>query len=130
MAVADTSFFVDLLADEAGAVNKLDELVEVGEPLWTPTIALHELFYGARLHEHSEREVERIREVQAALPPLEFTAEAARIAGRLEAEMEKDGARPGRADVQIAATALAHGDAVLTRDARFEAIEGLRVERY
>lgn len=130
MAVADTSFLIDVLADDPGAVAKLDELIEIGEPLWTPAIALHELVYGAHLHEESQREVRRVRELAEALPPVAFTADAARIAGRIEAEMEADGDRPGRADVQIAATAIARGDAVLTRDERLAAIDELRVESY
>lgn len=130
MALADTTFFIDLMAQTHGAVAKLDELVELGEPLWVPSIALHELYYGANQHARADRETDRIRELERALPPVGFPPAAARIAGRIEARMQADGERPGRADVQIAATALARGEAVVTRDERFEAIDGLELERY
>lgn len=130
MALADTTFFIDLMAETDGAVAKLDELIELGEPLWVPSIALHELYDSAHLHTKADRETDRIRELERALPPVGFTPDAARIAGRIEAEMQADGERPDRADIQIAATALARGEAVVTRDERFEAIEGLQVERY
>lgn len=130
MALADTTFLIDLLADEPDAVAKLDQLIETGEPLWTPTITLHELYYGARLHEQHERETDRIQELEAALPPVDFTAKAARLSGKNEARMEKEGHPPGRADVQIAGIALSRGEAVVTRDARFADIQGLLVEGY
>ncbi len=130
MAVADTTFLIDLLADDEGATSKLDELITTGEPLWTPSIALHELYYGARLHARHERETQRIQELEAALPPMPFTAKAAHLSGQHEAAMERDGNPPGRADIQIAGIALARGDPVVTRDARFTDVEGLQVDPY
>lgn len=130
VAIADTTFLIDLLLGDDGAVDRLDRMIEIGEPLWIPSIALHELYYGAHLHAEADRETARIREMERALPPVGFPAEAARIAGRVEASMAGDGNRPGRADVQIAATALARGDAVVSRDERFGEIDGLRVESY
>lgn len=130
MALADTSFLVDLLAGDEGASAKLDQLIEVGEPLWVPAIALHELYYGAGLHEEAEREVERIRKLEGALPPVAFTAEAARTAGWIEADGESSGRRPSRADVQIAATAVARGEPLVTADEGLDRIEGLQTERY
>lgn len=130
VAIADTSFLIDLLIDRGEAAGKLDELIEIGEPLWVPAISLHELYYGAGLHEASEREHERVRRLEQALPPVPFTAEAARLAGRIEAEMERVGDRPSRADVQIASIALARGEALVTADGGFEHIEGLSLESY
>lgn len=130
MTLADTAFFIDLMLDDEGAVAMLDHLIEIGEPLWVPAITLHELYYGANLHENVDSEVARVRRIERAIPPVAFTAEAARIAGRVEAEMERAGQRPGRADVQIAAMGLARGEAVLTRDARFDAVDGLQVRAY
>lgn len=130
MVLADTAFFIDLLVEEDEAVAKLDQLIEIGEPIWIPSIALHELYYGAHLHAEAERERDRIRELERAIPPVPFDAEAARAAGRIEATEEQAGRAPGRADVQIAATALSRGEPVLTRDAWFETVDGLRVETY
>lgn len=130
MALADTSFLVDLLAGDEGALAKLDQLIQIGEPLWVPAIALHELYDGAGLHQEAEREVERIRKLEGALPPVAFTADAARSAGRIEAAMEQEGRRPSRADVQIAATAIARGEPLVTADHGFEEIEGLQLEAY
>lgn len=130
MALVDTSFIIDLLDDDPDAVGKLDELIEIGESLWVPGIALHELYYGAYLHDEPEEEVARIRELEEALLPIGFSSQAAQLAGRIEANMETEGQRPGRADVQIAASAIEKGQALVTADGRFAEIEELRVESY
>lgn len=130
MALVDTSFIIDLLDDDPDAVGKLDELIEIGESLWVPAIALHELYYGAYLHDEPEEEVARIRELEEALLPIVFSSQAAQLAGRIEANMEAEGQRPGRADVQIAASAIEKGQALVSGDGRFAEIEGLRVESY
>lgn len=130
MALADTSFFIDLLNGEPGAKEKLDELIELGEPLWVPAIALHELYYGAYLHANAEEEEQRIRELERALPPVGFSPGAARIAGDLEARQERRGDRTGRADLQIAAIALHRSEPLIARDGDYDGIDGLRVEEY
>lgn len=130
MAVADAAFVIDLMAGDEAARAKLRELMGRQEPVWLPAPALHELFYGAALADHPERERKRVEEVARALPPLAFDHVAARIAGTFEGEAEARGRRPDRADIQTAAIAAARGEAVLTRDRRFPRPGGLAVERY
>lgn len=130
MAVADSAFLIDLMADDAGAKAKLRELLARQEPVFLPSPALHELFYGAAMAEHPERERKRVEDVARALPPLSFDSVAARIAGTFEGEASNRGRRPDRADVQVAAIASAHGEAVLTRDRRFPRPGGLVLDLY
>lgn len=130
MAIADTNFLIDVLAGDGAAMALLDRLIEIGEPIWTPAIALHELYYGARLHADPKRETARVRELEQALPPVAFTGEAARVAGRIEAMGEQEGVRPGRADTQIAAIALSRGEPVVTAEEWFDTVDGLPVKRY
>lgn len=91
---------------------------------------MHELYFGAGLYARPERERGRVDELAQALPWLPFDGTAAKLAGTLEAQALRQGRRPDRADIQIAAIALARGDSVLTRDRRFPAPQGLSVERY
>lgn len=130
MAVADTTFVIDLLVGDEGALRKLDELVARSEALWLPAVALHELEYGASLHRDAARERQRIRELEAAMPVVPFDAAQARIAGEMEAALELAGKRPGRVDVQVAALGRLRGEPVLTRDRRFPKADGVRVENY
>jgi predicted nucleic acid-binding protein len=130
LAIADTTFVIDVLAGDAGALRKLDELAARNEALWLPAVALHELEYGAGLHRDPQKERRRIREVEGAMPVASFDAAQARLAGEMEAALEKEGKRPGRVGVQVAALGRLRGEAVLTRDRRFPTWGGVRVERY
>lgn len=130
MAVADTAFLIDLMAGEERAKRKLQELIALQEPVWLPAPALHELYFGASQARHPRREHQRIEELARALPPLMFDHVAARIAGTYEGEGAARGRQPARADVQVAAIAAAHGEAVLTRDRRFPRPGGLVLDRY
>lgn len=130
MAVADTTFVIDVLAGDAGALRKLDELVGRSEPLWMPAVVLQELEYGATLHRDADRERARIRAVESAMPVVPFDAAQARTAGEMEGALERAGKRPGRVDVQVAALGRLRGEPVLTRDRRFPKVDGVRVEGY
>lgn len=130
MVVADTAFLIDVLVGEPEALDTLDGFVASREPVWIPAPTLHELYYGAGLHHDPEEEEERIAELEDAMPPLPFTPEAARRAGTLEARLERDGERPNRVDVQIAAVALEEGEPVVTRDQGFPAPRELDLETY
>lgn len=99
-------------------------------PLYLPAPALHELYYGAARASRRDDGMARIGVLERSMLVLPFDMGAARIAGTLEADLEAGGRKPGRADVQIAAMALAHGERVLTRDRRFPRAHGLTVESY
>lgn len=65
------------------------------------------------------------------LPVLPFDLIAARVQARLWATLLSKGQAVGERDLLIAATALAHGHAVVTRDERsFPRIPGLEVMRW
>jgi tRNA(fMet)-specific endonuclease VapC len=128
--VTDTRFLIDVLAGHPGAGGALAGLVEQRESLWMPAPVLHELMYGANLHAKPDEEARRVQDLALAVPVIPFDKAAAELAGRLEAELERDGQRPSRVDVQIAATALSRGGAVITRDKTFPRPAGLRVITY
>lgn len=130
MVVADTTFLIDVLAGDDMARSKLEGLAATLEPLWIPAPALQELYYGATLHRRAAEERERVEDLESKVPVLPLDARAAKLAGILEGELEAQGRRPSRADVQIAAIALARQEAVLTRDTRFPSPEGLRLVVY
>ncbi len=130
MAVADTSFLIDLMREDPQAVAKLESYTERSVSLWIPAPALHELYYGARRHPEHEREIARIETLEHAVPALPLGPQDARRAGILEAELEADGVPLGIEDVRIAAIALGRGQPVVTRDGGYDRIEGLQVDAY
>jgi predicted nucleic acid-binding protein len=121
----DTSLLVDLEKLDAGV---LPARVSVA------AISLAELAAGPHatddIAERARRQ-DRLQRIEATFDPLPFDAEAARAYGRVYASVVAGGrkARGRRAvDLLIAATALAHGLPLYTRNpADFAGIDGLRV---
>ncbi len=88
-----------------------------------------ELFYGAM---RSTNPTQSIREQQDFLElfvSLAFDDEAARICGRIRAQLAEQGTPIGPYDLQIAAIALAHDLTLITHNVReFKRVQDLKVE--
>jgi len=106
--VVDTSALVDALTGPRRSAPKLREMIDRGERLLLPTLALYEWLRGPRLPEELA--------AQAALLPSEealaFTAEEAAVAARLYAEVPR--ARGRELDLAIAAHAVVRGATLWT----------------
>ena len=128
-ALIDSSILIDA---ERGSLDLEQLLAQAGDTeLAISAVTASELLHG--VHRASKRTqkarreafVERLLEVWPVLP---FDLTAARMHARLWAELAAKGVSIGAHDLMIAATALAHGLAVVTRDQRnFPKIPGLRV---
>ena len=96
-------------------------------------VTLSELLVGAYRANTPDRRVRRdafITSVLAAFPVLPFDATVAQAHAALWAELAERGALIGAHDMLIAATALAHGYAVLTDNLReFSRVPGLEVRQ-
>jgi len=69
-----------------------------------------------------------VEHVLAGFEPMPITDPIARVHAELWASLERGGDAPGAHDLWIAATALAHGFGVATRNRRdFARVRGLRV---
>jgi tRNA(fMet)-specific endonuclease VapC len=72
-----------------------------------------------------------VEEILNRVPVLPFDLRCARIHAELGAEAKASGTTMGDRDVMIAATALSHGHAVVTRDLRsFPRVAGLVVSHW
>ncbi len=100
------------------------------EEQFASAVSIGELFQGAYRSEKRESLLERIEAwVLPALTVLPFDTGTARVFGELQADLESRGVSPGDADVQIAATAIRHGLALVTGNLRHhQRVPGLRVE--
>lgn len=100
------------------------------EDQFTSAVVVGELFEGA-LASGSKRHLENTeREVLPRVAVLPFDVGAARVFGRVAAVLQARGHPLPDADVQVAATALHHGLALVTGDLRpFERVPGLELER-
>ncbi len=108
----DTSVIIDLESIDASVLPR---------QIAISTISLAELAAGPAatddLAERARRQ-DRLQRVEATFEPIPFDGEAARAYGRIYAAVVAAGRKPRRrlADLQIAATALANGLALITRN--------------
>ena len=125
----DTNVLSELLKKrpQPAVVRSLN--VIPAEDLFTASICVMELRRGARRHPGAERLWGRIeRELLARVSILAFGEREAVLAGDIGAELATGGQPVGTEDVLIAATAMAHGLVVATRNAgHFSRVKTLRV---
>jgi predicted nucleic acid-binding protein len=94
---------------------------------YTSAVTLGELYKAAYRSRERDRHLENIEQrVLPALTVLPYERSAARVFGRIRADLEERGAVLPDADLQIAAIALYHGLELVTGNQR---IPGLRVNR-
>jgi len=98
---------------------------------FTSAVTVGELFKGAYRSVDRERHLENIEaRVLPAVTVLPYELSAARVFGRIRADLEQRGEILPDADLQIAAIAVYHGLELVTGNLRhFERIDGLRVSR-
>ncbi len=128
-ALIDTSIFI---AAERGHLD-LDQVlsqstdIELAISAVTASELLHGVHRASKKNQKARREafVERLLEVWPVLP---FDLTTARMHSRLWASLAAKGVSIGPHDLMIAATALANGLALVTRDKRsFPKVPGLEV---
>ena len=95
-----------------------------------PSVVLYELRYGLmRLPEAAAQpRLEALSRFIAPLAVLDFDDACAQVAAALRARLEAEGRPIGPHDTLIAATALRHGAALVTRNVEeFSRVQGLEV---
>lgn len=131
-AVIDSSVFI---AAERGRLDFESVLRDYGdEPIAIAAITASELLHGVHRAvdpSHRARREAFVERLLAELPLIPFDLVVARAHARLSAELASRGSPIGAHDLLIAATALAAGYDVATRDERsFPRVPGLHVLRW
>lgn len=122
----DTDVLIDL---ERGPTTPIEQLLG-DEDRAISVITVSELLHGVRrargaIRARRQAFVEHLLSGMEAIP---ITEPVARVHAEIWADLASRGAQIGAHDLWIAATALAHGLAVATRNgAHFERVAGLRV---
>lgn len=100
------------------------------EDQYTSAIVIGELFKGAFRSSAREKHLANIEaRVLPAVTILPYDVAVARVYGEVRTRLEESGTILPDADLQIAATALNHGLALVTGNLRhFSCIQGLRIE--
>ncbi len=129
--VIDTNIFIDA---ENGRLdlNSLDTFSAYGD-VYMVAITVSELLAGVHLAKTADIRIQRsafVEGIISKIPVLGFTEEVARSYGELYAHFLKPRAKTNTNvhDLQIAATCIAHGFAVLTSNvADYKKVPGLNV---
>ncbi len=130
--IVDTNIFIDAENDRLD-LNDLAAFIHYGEA-YISAITVSELLAGVHVAKSPDVRIQRstfVEGIIAKVPVLDFTEEVARTYAELYAYFLKPRSKSGGNvhDLQIAATAITHGFAVLTGNADdFKKIPGLKVE--
>ena len=121
----DTTFVIDFLRNDAGAVERLARVFESGDELSVNEVVVCEAATGAV--EHPDPDLMRL------LEPIDFIQPgpaAAHLAGQWRAEARSQGRQLSLPDSLIAAAAEVAGAIVLTRNVKAFSLTPVRVETY
>jgi len=129
--ILDTSFILDLWADQPDAVAKARQIDARGEPVYIPTPVLYELWEGVARSERPRAEATKVADFAGGHELLPFSETDAREAGLLSGQLSRSGEMLGTVDVQIAGMAKARAQTLLATDRRFRDLaDAIRIEKY
>ena len=129
MPVADTSFVIDLMRRDRGAISLYEEYEQQGIALQTTAVTALELYKGASISGTADNrlKVEAILELFTVLPIDETIYEAF---GRLSSALALRGDAIGDFDEVIATLALSYDGEIITRGRHFSKIPQLKIISY
>ncbi len=129
MPVADTSFIVDLMRRDPGALARYEAYEQAGTALQTTAVTALELYKGAFCSgtEENRGKVASLLDLFTVLPVDETIFETF---GRLSAALAQSGTAIGDFDEVIAAIALTYDGEIITRDRHFSRVPNLKVIPY
>ena len=130
MPVADTSFIVDLIRKNAGALDLYSDLQDRNIPIATTVVTVLELYRGAQRSRNRAKNVEWVRRLLKQFLILPIDEQACETYGALSALLQEKGASIGDFDEVIASIALCYDRELITRDTHFSRISGLKILPY
>lgn len=123
--ILDACFLIDLLAEDAGAVAKLDEISD--ELLVVPTLVYTEVGIGI---DPTTTTGQQFDDILDDIPLVPYDSEAARRAVDIQRDLSRSGEQIGAVDAMIAGIAVARDEPVVTRNAGEFARTPVRVSPY
>lgn len=118
----DTNIIIALFASEISVLNNLVQADQV----FIPSIAVGELYFGAKKSARSEKNLEQIEKFIKNVKVIGCDSDTARQYGDVKNKLRIKGRPLPENDVWIAALALQYGLSLVTRDAHFQQVENLQ----
>jgi predicted nucleic acid-binding protein len=129
--IADTSYLIDVMRGDLGAINKGKKLEVDGVPIHLASITVFELYVGIGLSKKSAEEKAIVHSVISSMPVLSLDFDSACEGGLIFSARKKEGKTMDPEDAMVAGIAKLNHETILTRNTRhFSGIEGVRVEGY
>lgn len=129
--IEDTSFVIDVLGGDEGALDLLEVLEAENRSEKVSAITALELYEGVTRSSKPDAERARVLRVLDSKHVVAADLGIMQRAGTLSGELINEGERIDREDCVVAATALREGEPVVTRNARhFERIPQVEVRTY
>jgi len=122
----DTNILIALFANESTVTDHLREAEEV----FVPSIALGELYYGARKSSRVKKNTVRINDLATNSAVLVCDTETAQQYGEIKNRLRQRGHPIPENDIWIAAIAIQNDLTLVARDAHFKEVDGLGVETW
>lgn len=122
----DSNIVIALFAGEASVLVSITDANEI----FIPSIVVGELYYGAQKSQRSEANIARIDDFVEATSVLDCDQETARRYGEVKQRLHLIGRPIPENDIWIAAIAIQHTLALVTRDAHFQQVEHLTAEAW
>jgi tRNA(fMet)-specific endonuclease VapC len=126
--LVDTSVVIAALRGEHVVSRRLVELPAAS--IFLPVIVLGELQFGARRSSRAEETLRTLEDFAASANTLPCDDATARVDGEVKNNLRRTGRPIPENDVWIAAVALQHGLVLVSRDAHFEYVVRLQLERW
>jgi tRNA(fMet)-specific endonuclease VapC len=116
----DTNIVIAPLKPDPGVVER-----SRAEQLYVSATVLGELYFGAAKGARAVSNESRIDRFAKGCDVLPCDQQTSRVFGQIKVRLEALGRRIPENDIWIAASAMQHGLTLVSRDAHFDAVEGL-----
>lgn len=129
--ILDSSFLIDLMNSDEAAVACATTIEELDAVQRVPAHVVYELYVGVGYTETTSTEVAKIQQVLESRPIVETSEQIAKLAGRLDGQLRREGDRVSPGDILIGATARHFDEPVVTGNPDdFESIPDVKVRTY
>ena len=126
--ILETTFIIDLLRGKKDAVEMANRLDKENVPLFSTSVTVFELWQG--LNTEKRETEERLVDFVEKFGFLHLDVESAKQGGKIQRGLIDKGIKIDPEDCMIAGIALHHSMPIITRDAHFSRIKGIKIETY
>lgn len=120
----DTDIVIAIFSKDPAVLQRLTNTTEI----LIPSIVIGELYFGALKSTRTKENIAKIEEFARNSSILSCDAETAKTYGATKHRLKEKGLPVPENDLWIAAIALQHGLALVSRDTHFKVVDDLTVE--